>query len=373
MTQPALSGQAAVYVGPRRKLELRRYPLTPPAPGSVLLKLQRSGICGTDVHICAGRLPLPLPRLILGHEFIGRVLQLGGKGLRDGLGRVLRVGDTAIASVALPCGVCFNCRRGETASCLQFGVTYLRDPAEAPHFHGGYGEYLFSPATNLVTIPPGVELDAVAAFACAGPTVIRAFAFAGGVEPGELVVVQGTGPVGLFAIAWAASAGCHVVAIGSGSNSQRQRLARTLGAELVLDYRRASPAQCIDKVQALARRLKRGNGADVVVEASGAPGAIPVGLELLRTLGRYLVPGQYSNSGAVEIQPQLITFKALKIIGSGQYKLADVGAYVCFLRQHPELQAAFARCITHRYGIDQANEAMHAAAQGKSVKGVFVA
>ena len=363
---------AAVFAKAGKPLEIRAYPLTPPAGTTVLLKLELSGICGTDIHILEGRLPIP-PAFIPGHEFIGHIVAMGPRARRDGLGSPLKPGDLAIACVAKPCGACFNCRQGETASCLNFGVTNIRNPDEAPHLFGGFAEMLYQQACYLVKVPPTLDLDAVAAFPCAGPTAIRAFDFAGNLRKGELVVVQGTGPVGLFAIAWAARAGCTVVAIGSGSQPARMRLARRLGADHVLDYRKVPEADRLAFVNKLAARLNRGNGADVVFEASGSPAAIPEGMNLCRTLGRYIVPGQYSASGTVAIHPELITFRALKIIGSGQYKLADIATYLKFLGRHRDLQREFARCITHRYPVRDAVNAIRNASSGQSVKGVFIA
>jgi threonine dehydrogenase-like Zn-dependent dehydrogenase len=202
--------------------------------------------------------------------------------------------------------------------------------------------------------------------------MIRASINAGGMRSGEIVVVQGTGPVGLFAIAWAAAAGCYVVAIGSSSNPARMDLAEKLGAHEVWDYRKTTADDRLKAVQALAAKLDRGDGADVVIEASGAPSAIPEGMALVRTLGRYIVPGQYSASGSVEIEPQMITFKAMSIIGSGQYTIADIGEYISFLRNNPGVQKDLASTITHRYKIADANEALSNASAGVSVKGVFV-
>jgi threonine dehydrogenase-like Zn-dependent dehydrogenase len=99
---------------------------------------------------------------------------------------------------------------------------------------------------------------------------------------------------------------------------------------------------------------------------------VPEGLGLVRTRGRYVVPGQYSDSGQVAIAPHLITFRALRIIGSGQYTLADVAAYLEFLQSHEALQAAVAQAITHRWPVARATEALRAAAAGQSLRAVFV-
>jgi L-iditol 2-dehydrogenase len=124
-------------------------------------------------------------------------------------------------------------------------------------------------------------------------------------------------------------------------------------------------------VRDMAKETNRGDGADVVFEASGSPSAIPEGLQLVRTLGTYIVPGQYSNSGGIEIEPQMITFKAIRIVGSSQYKISDIATYLDFLLKHADLQDKFAACITHRYSIAEANDACSAASSGESVKAVF--
>lgn len=364
-----MNGFTAVYLKAGDPLVTRQYPLLPPSVGVARLRLVNSGICGTDLHILHGRLAFAGP-MILGHEFIGRVDALGSVPALDGMGRPLNEGDAAIACVAIPCGNCMSCRREEQASCMNFGVTYVQDPDIAPHFFGGYGDYLFSPLNNLLAIPAGISLDAVSAFPCAGPTIIRACSYGGELEPGELVVVQGTGALGLFAIAWAVAAGCVVLAIGS-SSAHRTKLAKDFGARMVLDYRSIPVTERAKIIKALANELGRGDGADVVIEASGVPTAIPEGIDLLRTRGRYLIPGQYSASGEIAINPELITFRALRLIGSGQYTLADVATYLDFLAGNSELQAKFAATITHRFSIEQANAAMEMADSGEAGRIVF--
>ena len=362
--------KCAVFHGAGQAFEVREFEVAAPGKNTAGLKLVSSGICGTDVHIYQGYLKMPDFPLIPGHEFIGTIDALGPGAAADALGNELHCGDIAVACVAVPCGKCFNCLRGERASCLNFGVTYVRNVCEAPHFHGGFAEYLFSPTENLVRIPDGVDPFAAAAFPCGGPTVIRACAYGGGLEKGELVVIQGNGPLGLFALAWAKAHGCRAAVIGSTANPQRMELTRKLEPELFFDYRRDTPEAIRKAVAEHASELARGDGADVVIETSGSADAFPFGLTLLRTRGRYFVPGQYSDRGPVSIPPHMITFRALRIFGSGQYTMQDIGTYLDFLRAHPELQAVF-RGLIRKYRVDEVNAAMADAADGNAVKAVF--
>ncbi len=362
--------KCAVFHGAEKPFEIREFETAAPAAGQVGLELVSSGICGTDVHIIQGFLSMPDFPLVIGHEFIGKIDALGENAGTDALGNPLLCGDRAIACVALPCGQCFNCRRGETASCLAFGVTYAKNVHDAPHFHGGFAEYLYSPAENLVRLPDTVDPLAAAAFPCGGPTVIRACSYGGGLEKDELVVIQGNGSLGLFALAWAKEHGCRVAVIGSASNPERAELTRELKPDVFFDYRRSDESEIRQRVLALAREAGRGDGADVVIETSGGAAAFPLGLSLLRTRGRYFVPGQYSNRGPVAIEPQLITFRALRIFGSGQYTFADIGSYLDFLAARPELQRIFRRLVkTCR--VADADAAMADAVAGRAVKTVF--
>jgi len=117
--------------------------------------------------------------------------------------------------------------------------------------------------------------------------------------------------------------------------------------------------------------LTGGLGADVVFEASGNPNAIPMGMNMLRNRGVYLVPGQYSNSGGITIQPQIITFKALHIIGSSQYSMVDVHEYVKFLEENPQLHETLAGLATC-YKIEDTNKAFEDAKARKNVKTLLV-
>jgi D-arabinose 1-dehydrogenase-like Zn-dependent alcohol dehydrogenase len=233
--------KCAVFQGAGKKFAVREFDVASPQTGYAGLDLISSGICGTDVHICEGRLAMPDMPLIIGHEFIGRIREIGAGNAVDAMGNKLAVGDIAISCVAIPCGKCLNCLAGETASCLAFGVTYVKNVEEEPHFHGGFAEYLYSPFANLIKLPENVDPFAAAAFPCGGPTVIRSCVYGGGLKAGELVVIQGNGSLGIFAAAYAKQHGCKVVVIGSGANAKRVDLTMAVGPDKFFDFRKDSP------------------------------------------------------------------------------------------------------------------------------------
>lgn len=360
--------KAAVFVGANQPFEVEEYELTTPAEGMARVELIASGICGTDIHIHGGKIELGAP-LILGHEFVGQVDAISQQ---DSAKYQIEKGDNVIVNVASPCGECILCKSGDAANCLNMGVTYIHCPCDKPHLFGGYGEYNYSPVKNLIKIPSELDPKMTCVFACAGPTALHAFLLAERanchVENANVAVVQGLGPVGIYAVMHLASLGIkHIVSITSGKNLAREELALKLGSTEVLRLDKMG-AQEITKY---VRDLNGGIGADVIFEASGNPKAFVQGLDMMRNRGVYLVPGQYSNSGKVEIAPQMITFNALHIIGSSQYFVSDVQTYLNFLLANPQLHSLIlelAKC----YHIDDINNAFDDAKFGKNIKTILV-
>lgn len=363
-----MKAKAAVYVGANKPFEIREYEIQSPNKGYVGMSLIASGVCGTDLHIHNGKLGGDEAQII-GHEFIGTIREIDEE-TAEKYG--LAVGDAVISDIAVPCGECLLCQTGDDANCVYLGVTNAGDPDTAPHFHGGYAEYSFAPAENLIKIPEGVDPTMAAVCACPGPTAIHAVRLSrqAGYDPAQakVAVVQGLGPVGNFGVAYLAAMGIpHVIAVISRPDEARAELAKKLGATQVFDLETMTEEEILAKVNALTDGL----GADLVFEASGNPKAIPMGINLLRNRGVYLVPGQYSESGGVEIQPQLITFKALRILGSSQYSLVDVQDYVSFLAENPRLHETLAGLATC-YPVEEVNQAFADAKARKNVKTLLV-
>lgn len=364
------TAKLAVMVGIDKPFEIREYPLTAPKEGMAQMKLIASGVCGTDIHIHRGKIKTPLPAAI-GHEFVGEVADISEE---DSKKSGIQTGDRVIVDIACPCGKCLLCRNGDDANCVNMHAANAGDVEIAPHFFGGYGEYNYSPVQNLVKIPETLDAKMTSIFACAGPTALHAFRLAkqAGEHPekANAAVVQGAGPVAQFAIMYLASLGIpNVIAIVPDADKEaaRAELAGKLGATEVLSIQKDGMESILRHVKALNYDL----GADLVFEASGAPAAVPQGMNLLRNRGLYLIPGQYSNSGGIEIQPQLITFKALHLIGSSQYSIADVQTYLEFLEENPQLHETILKTGTC-YSIENVNQAIDDTKARKNRKTILV-
>ena len=360
--------KAAVFTGPHKPFDVREFEVTDTPAGYGRCTLIASGICGTDLHFVRGTLAVA-PESIVGHEFVGRLVDCNAD---EAAAYGLCVGDNVIADIAVPCGECLLCKSGDDANCVNMKCTNESSITEAPYLWGGYTEVNYTPLSNLLKIPAELDPAMVATFACPGPTAIHAFRLAdqAGIKLHKdmVAVVQGLGPVGCFAVLYLKKMGVgKVYAITAGDNKQREALALELGADEVFNLTREGK----DAITARLQAENGGLGVDLCFEASGAPAAVAQGMDILRNRGVYLIPGQYSNSGGIEIQPQIITFKALQILGSSQYSMIDVRDYLAFLCAHPECHATIVS-LGSRYKVEQINEAITDAMAGGNVKTLLV-
>ena len=361
-----IQAKAAIFTGAGQPMEIREFPVTATPAGYGRSDLIASGVCGTDLHFYRGTLAVGTPSII-GHEFVGKLTDCDPAEAEQ---YGLAMGDNVIADIAVPCGECLLCKTGDDANCVNMGVTNGGSIEEAPYLWGGYAEVNYTPLSNLVKIPEGLDPTAVAVFACPGPTAMHAFRLGeqAGLKWSEIrsAVVQGAGPVGSYAAMYMKAMGVPTVyVIAKNVSPEREALLRKLGVDEVLDL--ATDADITAKLQA----ENGGLGVDLCYEASGAPNAFPQGMNILRNRGIYLVPGQYSNAGGIEIQPQFITFKAVRIIGSSQYSMIDVKDYLAFLEKNPALVPVI-RDLATCYPVAEANKAFEDALAGKNVKTVLV-
>jgi threonine dehydrogenase-like Zn-dependent dehydrogenase len=307
---------AAVMTAPRQPIELREFSAPDLAPGSALLRTERSEVCGTDVHLWHGRLAgVPYP-IIPGHVSAGTLQSVrgpvGGGGLRGLDGSTLREGDrVAFFDVHRTCGRCRACTVHRTPTrCTARRVYGITDSA-ADGLFGGWSQGIYlEPGVGIARLPDGVEFDDYIGGGCGLLTAVHIIERAA-MRPGDTVLVQGTGAVGLSAIALARLNGASTI-IAVGAPQDRLAMARRMGADHVFDIASSTPAQRLEEVHALTH----GEGVDVVLEAAGSAAAIEEGLDLARDGGRYVVAGHYTDVGDSSINAhRQINRKHLEIRG----------------------------------------------------------
>jgi threonine dehydrogenase-like Zn-dependent dehydrogenase len=363
------TAKACVLEQFKAPLRFHEYPLPEKIePGAVLVRTQMAGICGTDVHLWKGELPINLP-VILGHETVGRIVTVGEGIDHDWTGQRLSIGDRVTWNSAASCGQCFYCaEKRQPTRCPHrraYGIGYTCD--REPHFLGGYAEFHYlSPRTTLFKLPDDLPTEAVIGAGCALITAIHGIERTG-IAWRDHVVVQGAGPVGIAALAVAKSAGAAQVVV-LGAPARRLEMAKRFGADHVIDVTELRTAsERIDAVRALTGRY----GADVVLECVGAPAAVVEGMEMCRDGGKYLVLGHYCDAGPVAWNPHVITRKQLQVLGSWSSEPRHLKAAIEFLRKTRN-EFPFAEMVSHRFALSQANDALAATAKWTSTKSVIM-
>jgi threonine dehydrogenase-like Zn-dependent dehydrogenase len=360
--------RAAVLEAFEEPLQIRTYPEPgEPAPGEALIAVEIAGICGTDVHLWLGQLPIPLPN-IMGHESAGRIEKLGAGLTHDWRGEPLAVGDRVTWASSISCGECFYCRiKRQPTRCVTrkaYGISY--NASDAPHLRGGYAEKILLRAGSAVfRMPDAVTSEALIGAGCALTTAIHASERAP-LEWGDSVVVQGTGPVGLAAIALARLAGAGTV-VAIGGPKHRLRMAREFGCDVTIDIAEMTGVEARRKA---VFDTVGPYGADQVIECVGHPEAVNEGIALCRDGGQFVVLGQYADAGNISFNPHTITRKQLRVIGSWGFEPRHVDRAIRLLERDAGLREKFARGITHRFPLERADEALRTArslAGGKTV------
>ncbi|HZT31833.1 MAG TPA: zinc-binding dehydrogenase [Bryobacteraceae bacterium] len=360
--------KAAVLAAFGQPLEIREYPdVGEAAPGEALVRVEMAGICGTDVHLWLGQLSIPLP-VILGHETVGRIERLGAGLEKDWRGEPLRAGDRITWASSLTCGECFYCRmKRQPTRCLArkaYGISYCAD--QEPHLRGGYAEkILLRAGSALFRIPDHVPTESVVGAGCALATAIHGLERAP-LAWGDVVVIQGSGPVGLAALAVSRQAGA-ARAVVIGGPPHRLELARAFGADAVIDIQQAPDP---GERRRLVLEETGPHGADAVIECVGHPAAVNEGLALCRDGGKYLVLGQYADAGNISFNPHTITRKQLQVVGSWGFEARHVDAALALLAR-TGLRDCFAAEVTHRFALPDADAALQTVRAWRSGKAVI--
>jgi alcohol dehydrogenase, propanol-preferring len=254
--------KAAVVTAFDQPLEIMDVPVPSPGPDEVLVRIEASGLCHTDIHAARGDWPVkPTPPFIPGHEGVGLVERIG-----DGVSS-RRLGErVAIPWLGHACGHCGYCVSGRETLCLeQRNTGYGVD--------GGFAEYVVADAAFVVPVPEGVTAFDAAPLTCAGVTTYKAIKVAD-IVPSERVAIFGVGGLGHLAVQYANIVGGTV--IGVDVTDEKLRLAKDLGAEHVVNAAQVDPAQAIQDL----------GGADVAVALAATPASFEQAFRSLRRGGR---------------------------------------------------------------------------------------
>lgn len=314
---PALTGtmRAAVYHG-RGDVRIERIPVPIAVEGQALIKVLRSGICGTDAtEYKAGPIMFPVDAphptsghhgpLVIGHEFVGEIVDLPG-----GSAGGLSVGDIVASGAGVACGECQRCRQGRTNLCSTYVTHGL-------NVDGGLAEYVAVAASTLVRVPDDCALDAAGV---AQPLAVGLHAARRShVVDGDRVVLFGAGAIGTFILAGLISLADADITVVDFPGERLERALR-LGATRVV------PVD--DGLQDALRAIVGPVGADIVIEATGAPGQLDACLRLVRQGGTILEVGLPSKPQELDVHRLVLS----------EVTIATTVAHVCGVDMAPSLE-----------------------------------
>jgi threonine dehydrogenase-like Zn-dependent dehydrogenase len=371
---------AATLVKPG-KYEIREYPLPEPAVGCVLIRMEMSGICGTDKHTFQGYTTqyggraLEFP-IIQGHENVGTIAAIGGNGkYADFEGVALREGDRVVVGANVACGECYYCRHDFPYYCCEKMTDYGNNLSakNPPYLFGGWSQYLYVvPGSFLVKVPDDLPSEVA--------VLTEIFAVSVGLDrakqmssfPNEsfrfddTVVVLGVGPLGMCFLMKARMLGAGTI-IAVDKSEYRLHFAKRLGADFAVNVGTMSKEERLQMV----KDLTHGRGADMVIECAGVPQAVPEALEMLRVGGLLVEAGNFSDLGEVPISPHRhICAKNARILGVGGEEPAAYGPgmrqMARYMKNYP-----LREFVTHRYGLRDVDAAMKKSVEAESMKVVL--
>jgi len=360
------TARARVLTAFRQPLKEQTFAIPRPVDGQVVVRIAASGVCGSDLHIWQGHDPrIELP-LIPGHESIGYVVDFEGE--RKYIdGTPLAAGDLIAWDRGVVCGACYYCVQKQYPSlCPNRKVYGITMPcARPPHLLGGYADHIVLHGhTKLLRLPRDADAATLVPTTCSGATAAHAIATSG-IGAGDSVVVIGPGTLGLFATAMANQREPARIMV-FGTKPQRLDTAKHFGATHVANVRETDTEQR----RKMVLDLTDGRGADVVIDASGKAEAVSEGIALLAAGGTYSLPGIAVPIGGIPVRfYEDISRKNLRIQGVwvSDHNHLKIAVDLVLSGRYP-----FAELISHRVGLDEANEALAALARREVLKAVIL-
>jgi threonine dehydrogenase-like Zn-dependent dehydrogenase len=360
------TARAAVLEAFNEPLVLKEVPIPDPKLGEVLVRIEAAGVCGSDVHMWHGQDPRTILPITLGHEGVGRVVDVGGS-RRTVDGDALKPGDLVIWNRGVVCGHCYWCAIARTPALCPNRRTYgiNRPFAERAHLNGCYADHLLlEPGTDILLAPEGIAPEVLVAASCSGATTAHAFELCP-CRAGDSVLVQGVGPIGAFAVAFAKASGAREVIVVGGTES-RLELCRRFGATTLINRNTTTTAQRKEIVMGLTS----GRGVDLAVEAAGTIEAFQEGPSYVRAGGAYAATGiaEPRDPARLDVYSDIMR-RNLHLQGVWVSDTRHLRQAVSLVYRDPE---TFAQLVTHRFPLSDATVAMETVADRAAMKAVIL-
>jgi threonine dehydrogenase-like Zn-dependent dehydrogenase len=349
MTQKIL---AAVRTAPSTT-EIREFPMPEIGDDSALLKMEVAGICGTDVKLY--KTPPTNAPVIMGHENIGYIAKAGREFTRR---KGFKEGDLVFVEHYVMCGKCEWCHKGEYRHCemtdwrynpegLRYGYTSCE---RAPHLWGGFAQYVYLPWNSVVhKVPAGVSPE-LAGLVTPMANGVEWSLFDGGVGYNSKVLIQGPGQQGLSQTVICKQAGASLIIVtGTSKDKARMEVAKSLGADYVIDVNAEDPLQRI-------KDITGGEGVDVVLDCTAGAGTVPItlGIEAMkRKGGTMVVQGEMPEFPNFPIGKMTVKFITMHSARGHSYRSCELA-----LQQLASRRFNLDQITTHRFGLNEVDLAI---------------
>lgn len=332
--------KAAVLFG-YRDLKIVEKPVPVPGPGEVLIKVICCAICGTDLHLVDKPFPgqPPFGEFTPGHEYAGTIVALGPTVDE------FEIGDRVAVEVHKGCGRCDNCLKGMYTACLNYGNLAKGHRAWGFTIGGGYAEYALNHVNSLHKLPDHISFEESTIITTTG-TVLYGLEKTNGYIVGQTIAIVGPGPIGLMAVQ-VCRALCADQVFLIGTRDSRLALGRQFGADVTINVKQ-------EDAVARVRELTGGQGVDLAIDCAGGPTTLNDCIRMVKKGHDILLLAFYGDQTTADISEAVRNGTTLFTTrGEGRHNLARGIS----LAKQGKLQLA--PLITHRFPLDQIQEAFH--------------
>lgn len=362
------SGRVA-YLVEKQKIEVKTYDIPEITDDEVLVKIEGCGVCGTDVHEYKND-PFGLIPVVLGHEGTGEIIKIGKNVTKDMVGKPLRVGDKVVTSVTLAGSDEFTTLKPERANLSSKAEVYGLLPDDEYRFNGWFGDYIILRKNSSIFNVSDMGLDeriliepaAVAVHAVERAKTTQLLRF------DSKVLIQGCGPIGLLVLTVLRTMGIqNIIAIDG--DDQRLGYAKDLGADYTFNFKNYKDFETMcDAVHEVTD-----GGVDFAFQCTGVPSAAGNIYKFIRRGGGLCEVGFFVDNGNATINPHWdFCQKEITVVGSWTYTFKDYVTTLDFLRRAKGIGLPVEKLITHKFSLDELNEAMEVNMKLQGIKVAYV-